>query len=68
MPLVIGGRFGSHEIVALLGAGGMSARGHASPRTWRSEGEHQRQFAVGVGPGASDEMMTPSPFHKFRWH
>ena len=26
------------------------ARGHVSPRRWESEGEHQRQFALGVGP------------------
>ena len=27
-----------------------SACGNASLRTWRSEGEHQRQFALGVVP------------------
>jgi hypothetical protein len=30
MPLVIGTRLGSYEGVALLGKGGMGARGHAA--------------------------------------
>jgi hypothetical protein len=42
MPLTIGARIGPYEVVGALGAGGMSARGHASPMTSESEGEHQR--------------------------
>jgi hypothetical protein len=50
MPLTIGTRLGPYEIVAPLGAGGMSAGGYAEPRTRESEARHQRQFALGVGP------------------
>jgi hypothetical protein len=50
MALVIGARIGPYEIVSALGAGGMSACGHAEPRTWKSEARHQCEFAAGVGP------------------
>jgi hypothetical protein len=50
MPLTTGTHLGPYEIVAPIGAGGMSACGHAEPRTWGSEARHQRQFALGVGP------------------
>jgi hypothetical protein len=42
MPLEIGARIGPYEVVGALGAGGMSACGHASRRTSESEGERQR--------------------------
>jgi len=50
MALTAGTRLGPYEIVAPIGAGGMSACGHPSARTWRSEREDHRQFALGVGP------------------
>lgn len=50
MPLSVGARLGPYEVIAALGAGGMSACGHASARTGESEREPQRQYAVGVGP------------------
>jgi hypothetical protein len=40
-----GTKLGPYEIVAPLGAGGMSACGHAAPKA-----THQRQVALGVGP------------------
>ena len=49
MPLSAGARIGPYEIVGWLGAGGMSACGHAEPRTSGSEARHRRQ-AAGVGP------------------
>ena len=45
MPLVSGVSIGPYQIVAPLGAGGMSACGYAEPRTCESEARHQRQFA-----------------------
>ena len=53
MSLAPGVRLGAYEVVALIGAGGMSACGYAegisvSPR-W------------GWGPSASERMLTPSP-------
>jgi hypothetical protein len=48
--MVPGARLGPYEIVAPLGAGGMSACGRAEPRTRESEATHQREFALGVGP------------------
>ena len=35
MSLAVGAGLGPYEIQAPLGAGGMSARGHTEPRTWR---------------------------------
>jgi hypothetical protein len=49
MPLNVGARVGPYKIQAAIGAGGMGAGGYASLRTGGSEGEHQRQFAAGVG-------------------
>ena len=61
MPLVIGTRLVPYEIVAPLGQGGMSARGYAEPRTGNSEARHQRQFALGVGPRASNKGKRLRP-------
>jgi len=49
MPLPPGVRLGAYEVVSLIGAGGMSACGHAEPRTSDSEVRHQREVRVGVG-------------------
>ena len=50
MALSGGTRLGPYEIACPVGSGGMSARGHAEPRTSGSEARRQRQFAAGVGP------------------
>jgi hypothetical protein len=63
MTLTSGTRLGPYEVIAPLGAGGMSACGHAGapsaapalgwraePRTCDSEARCQRQFALEVGP------------------
>ena len=55
MPLSTGARFGPYEIVAAIGAGGMSACGHAEPG-----GEASRSTRWGWGPSASG-MLTLSP-------
>src|SRR5262245_50194422 len=47
MTLATGARLGPYEIVSALGAGGMSACGHAEPRTGKSEAWHQRKNALG---------------------
>ena len=39
MALNVGTRLGPYEIVSAIGAGGMSACGHAEPRTWESRSE-----------------------------
>ena len=67
MSLTPGTLLGPYEIVGSLGAGGMGACGHASPRTHESEGEHQRQYAAGVGPRGECKKWTPSPFRVRRW-
>jgi len=56
MPLSTGARFGPYEIVAAIGAGGMSACGHAEPG-----GEASRSTRWGWGPSASGRMLTLSP-------
>jgi hypothetical protein len=48
MPLTTGSRLSHYEILGARGAGGMSACGHAEPRTSKSEARHQRQNALGV--------------------
>jgi hypothetical protein len=50
MALTAGARLGPYEIVGALGAGGMSACGHAEPRMSTSEARHRRKNAAGVGP------------------
>jgi hypothetical protein len=50
MALKVGARLGPYEVLGPIGAGGMSTRGYAEPRTQKSEARHQRQFAAGVGP------------------
>ena len=40
------GREGLEGLVRQVG----SACGQASPRLWKATGEHQHQFALGVGP------------------
>ena len=49
MALSAGTCLGPYEILSAIGAGGMSACGHAEPRTRESEVRHQRQVAAGVG-------------------
>jgi hypothetical protein len=71
MSLAPGSRLGPYEIQSALGAGGMSACGHAGvpsaaaalgwraePRTCKSEARHQRKFAAGV---------AGSPTRQPRW-
>ena len=55
MPLTPGSRLGSYEVIAPLGAGGMSACGR-SERAQRDELQR-----VGVGPHAQAKKLTPSP-------
>jgi hypothetical protein len=50
MPLVIGESVGPYQVLAPIGVGGMSACGHAEPRTCKSEARHLRQVPAGVGP------------------
>jgi hypothetical protein len=50
MALTVVSHVGPYEVVAAIGKGGMSACGHAEPRTWKSEATRRRQFALGVGP------------------
>jgi hypothetical protein len=50
MALSAGTRIGPYEISTAIDVGGLSACGHPSARTWRSEREDRRQFALGVGP------------------
>jgi hypothetical protein len=45
MPLTAGTKLGPYEILSLLGAGGMSACGHAAPPRRISD-----RAALGVGP------------------
>ena len=61
MPLTTGARLGPYEILSALGAGGMSACGHAereAPMPSASISEGSRR---GWGPGASAKKLTPSP-------
>jgi hypothetical protein len=53
MTLVAGARLGPYEIVAPLGAGGMSACGHAEGISVSSR--------WGWGPSAIEKILTPSP-------
>ena len=53
MNLSAGAKLGPYEILALLGAGGMSACGHAEGISFSSR--------WGWGPSASGKMLTPSP-------
>ena len=50
MALNIGDRIGGYEVVGAIGAGEMSACGHAEPRPSNAEARHHRQNAPGVGP------------------
>jgi hypothetical protein len=61
MPLSIGTRLGPYEIAGFVGAGGMGARGHTEPRTWRCEARYRREFAAEWGPAASEERMILTP-------
>ena len=61
MPLITGTRLGPYEVVAPIGVGGMSACGHAEPRTRESEATRRRQYALGVGPQRQWKMKTPNP-------
>jgi hypothetical protein len=60
MPLTAGSRLGPYEIVSPLGVGGMSACGHAEPRTCESEVRHRRQFARGRGPQRGSRVGVPA--------
>ena len=68
MALSVGTRLGSHEIVNAIGAGGMSACGHAALAATRSR---QRRISIssrrGWGPGAIEKMLAPSPSRSGRW-
>jgi len=57
MPLTTGTRLGSYEILAAIGAGGMSACGRHAERAVRVEAG----LRMGVGPHAGQLMMTLSP-------
>jgi hypothetical protein len=57
MPLTTGTRLGPYEILSALGAGGMSACGHAEARAEASASETRR----GWGPGATAIMPALSP-------
>ena len=66
MTLAAGTRLGPYEILSALGAGGMSARGHAEgiSVSSRSRRGPQRGNRVGVpawGPSASERILTLSP-------
>ena len=50
LTLPSGSKLALYEILALLGAGGMSACGCTHPRPCEAEARCQRQFAAGVGP------------------
>ena len=50
MALSPGTLLGAYEILAAIGVGGMSASGHAEPRTRESEARHRRQCALAWGP------------------
>lgn len=57
MPLSVGARLGPYEVVGPLGAGGMSACGHAE-----AEAEASAEAPGGGGaPPAVKEMLAPSP-------
>jgi len=45
---MIGQTLAHYQIESLLGAGGMSACGHAEPRPCEAEARRQRRFALGV--------------------
>ena len=53
MALSVGTRLGAYELVALIGAGGMRACGHAEGINVSSR--------WGWGPSASGKILTPSP-------
>jgi hypothetical protein len=61
MPLVIGSSLGPYQILAPLGAGGMSACGHARPRPAEPRASVNVSSRWGWGPSASERMQTPSP-------
>ena len=50
MTLATGTRLTAYDILAGLGAGGMSPYGHTEPRTSRSEATCPHKLATGVGP------------------
>ena len=68
MPLTIGSRLESYEILSLLGAGGIGARGHAEAAAM---GRRGRGISVssrrGWGPAASEKMLAPSPSRSNPW-
>ena len=61
MALSIGTRLGSYEIVSAIGAGGMSACGHASLRPEMPRGSISVSSRWGWGPSAGEETLTLSP-------
>ena len=57
VALTAGTRLGPYEIVAAIGAGGMSACGYAEAGAEASASVTRR----GWGPGASGKKLAPSP-------
>ncbi len=53
MTLSAGARLGPYEVIALIGVGGMSARGYAEGISVSSR--------WGWGPSASERILTLSP-------
>ncbi len=56
-----GARLGPYEILGALGAGGMSACGHASARHRWPSASISEGTRRGWGPGASEKTLIPSP-------
>jgi hypothetical protein len=61
MPLTAGALIGQYEIGSALGAGGMSACGHAEPRPVKPRRGISVSSRRGWGPAGIAKMFTPSP-------